>query len=67
MEVSIYLSIYLSIIIIIIILLLARFSHQRFTGGLSLESEWERVSEILAHLNNAVIWTVSILPIISNS
>ena len=53
-----------------IIVLFLRFSLQRLTGGLSLNSEGHQFSSGLQdssqHLSNAVIWMVSILPLSFN-
>ena len=44
---------------------------QVLTGGFSLKLGWPQVSKdllnILAHLNNAMVWMLLILPLISSS
>ena len=69
-----FLSMWLSGIIIIIILLFESFSHRRklmvffwsLSGSKSIQVS-RTFLNILADLNNAVVWTVSTRPVISKS
>ena len=55
------------VVVVVVVFTPLVFFESAFTDDISWELEWQQVYSSLADLNNAVVWIVSICPLISKS